>query len=803
MEKIAEEVKLVEVEEEMKRSYIDYAMSVIVGRALPDARDGLKPVHRRILYAMYDMGMYPGRPYKKCARIVGEVLGKYHPHGDMAVYDALVRMAQDFSSRHVLIDGHGNFGSIDGDSAAAMRYTEARLSPLAMELLRDIEKETVEFVPNFDESLKEPQVLPARFPNLLVNGSSGIAVGMATNIPPHNLREVIEAVVYLIDNPNATLPEILKIIKGPDFPTGGLILGKKSLAKVYETGRGPVKVRARAVIEEGDKPRIVVTEIPFQVNKSSLAAKIAELAREKKIPEITDLRDESDREGLRLVIELKKDCIPQIVLNRLYKHTQLEVAFGVNILALVDGVPRTLSLLDALQHYLNYQEEVVRRRTEFDLKKAKERLHLTEGLLIALENLDEVIELIKNSLDPAEARERLMKRFALSPEQAQAILDMKLQRLTQLEREKLEEEATALREKIIELQSILDSREKLLGVVKEELVELKNKYGEPRRTKIVAQAEELTVEDLVSDDEVIVTLSSLGYVKRLPLDTYRVQKRGGKGVLGTNLKEGDYIRRVLIARNHDYLLLFSNRGRVYRLKVYEVPEASRQARGQAVVNLIPLSAEERIIDLVAVREFENDKNLVFSTSKGLVKKTPLVAYDCSRRSGLQAIALRAGDELVGVTLTTGKEKLALFTREGQAIVFKEENVRAMGRVAAGVRGIKLKNPADRVVDFERVRLGEEVLLITENGYGKRTSWQEFPTYRRGGMGVRALKIDERRGFLALARGIESGSELIIATASGQIIKLNSKGIPRMKRAAYGVKVVQVSQEDHVVALGKA
>lgn len=803
MEKIAEEIKLVEVDEEMKRSYIDYAMSVIVGRALPDARDGLKPVHRRILYAMYDMGMYPGRPYKKCARIVGEVLGKYHPHGDMAVYDALVRMAQDFSSRHVLIDGHGNFGSVDGDAAAAMRYTEARLAPLAMELLRDIEKETVDFSPNFDESLKEPQVLPARFPNLLVNGSSGIAVGMATNIPPHNLKEVIEAVVYLIDHPGATLPEILRIIKGPDFPTGGLILGKKSLERVYESGRGPVKVRARAVIEEGEKPRIIITEIPYQVNKASLAAKIAELAREKKLSEITDLRDESDREGLRLVIELKRDCIPQIVLNRLYKHTQLEVTFGVNMLALVDGVPKTLSLLDALKYYLDYQEEVVRRRTEFDLRKAREKLHITQGLLIALENLDEVIELIKGSLDPAEARTKLMERFALSQEQAQAILEMKLQRLTQLERGRLEEEAAALREKIAHLQEILSGRERLLAVVKEELNEIMNKFGEPRKTRIVARAEELTIEDLVSDEEVIVTLSSLGYIKRLPLNTYRVQKRGGKGVLGTNLKEGDYIRQVIVARNHDYLLLFSNRGRVYRLKVYEVPEVSRQARGQSLVNLIPLSAEEKIVDLIAVREFEEKKNLVFSTSKGQVKKTALVAYNCSRRSGLQAISLRAGDELVGVTLTAGDEKLALFTREGQAIVFKEDDVRPMGRVASGVRGIKLKNLEDRVVDFERVREGEEVLLITENGFGKRTSWQEFPTYRRGGMGVRAIKIDQRRGFLALARGIERESELVIGTASGQIIKLNSQGIPRMKRAAFGVKVVQVAQGDKVVALGRA
>ncbi len=803
MERIAEKIRLVEVEEEMKRSYIDYAMSVIVGRALPDVRDGLKPVHRRILYAMYDMGMYPGRPYKKCARIVGEVLGKYHPHGDMAVYEALVRMAQDFSSRHVLIDGHGNFGSVDGDSAAAMRYTEARLSPLAMELLRDIEKETVDFVPNFDESLTEPQVLPARFPNLLVNGSSGIAVGMATNIPPHNLREVIDAVVYLIDNPQATLADLLKIVKGPDFPTGGLILGKKSLAKVYETGRGPIRVRAKAVIEEGERPRIVITEIPFQVNKSSLAAKIAELAREKKIPEVTDLRDESDREGLRLVIELKRDCVPQIVLNRLYKHTQLEITFGVNLLALCDGVPRTLSLLEALRYYLDHQEEVVRRRTEFDLRKAKEKLHLTEGLLVALENLDEVIELIKSSLDPAEAREKLIKQFVLTQEQAQAILDMKLQRLTQLERERLEEEAAALREKMAELEGILGSREKLLGVIKEELIEVKNRFGEPRKTRIVARAEELTVEDLVSDDEVIVSLSSLGYIKRLPINTYRVQKRGGKGILGANLKEGDYVRQIIIARNHDYLLLFSNRGRVYRLKVYEVPEASRQARGQALVNLIPLSAEERIIDLVAVREFESGKFLVFSTSKGLVKKTPLEAYDCSRRSGLQALALDSGSELVGVTLTSGREKLALFTREGQAIVFKEEDVRPMGRVARGVIGIRLKNPDDRVVDFERVRPEEEVLLITENGFGKRTLWKDFPTHHRGGKGVRALKIDTRRGFLALARGIESNSKLIIATAGGQVIKLDAKEIPRMKREAFGVKLVQISPGDQVVALGKA
>lgn len=791
------QIKQVEIEEEMKRSYIDYAMSVIVGRALPDVRDGLKPVHRRILYAMYDMGMLPGHPFKKCARIVGEVLGKYHPHGDMAVYDALTRLAQGFASRYPLIEGHGNFGSVDGDAPAAMRYTEARLSPLAMEALRDIDKETVPFVPNFDETLNEPQVLPCRFPNLLANGSSGIAVGMATNIPPHNLSEVIDGVVMLIGNPEADISDLMKVIKGPDFPTGGIILGRKGIKEAYATGRGVIKVRGKAQIEE-DRGRfkIVITELPYQVNKSRLAAKIAELAREGKIKEISDLRDESDREGIRLVIELKRDAIPQIALNKLYKHTQLETVFGVNMLALVDGVPRTLNLKQMLSHYLEHQKEIVYRRTSFNLRKAEERSHIIEGLLIALSHLDEVIEVIRKSRDPQQARERLMKRFKLTQTQAQAILDMKLQRLTRLEREKLEGEHAELREKIKGFKEILACEKRLLQVVKEELLEVKKKYGDERRTQISRDGGEITIEDLIADEEVLISLTGKGYIKRLPPSVYRQQRRGGKGVVGTSLKEGDWVSRVYIATTHSHVLFFTNRGRVYRLKVHQIPEAGRTARGQAIVNLLPLKPGEKVMAAIAVKDFEEGKYILFVTKKGLVKKTSLKEYENIRSTGIVALILRVGDELVQARLTDGSREMALFTRLGKSIRFSEKEIRPMGRAASGVKGISLVSEEDSVVGAVVVDEGD-VLLVTEKGYGKRTPWSAFPIQRRGGQGVKAISFMPQKGHLAGAITIKGKEEVVLVTQSGQVIRIKARGISRLGRYAQGVRLINLSPDDAV------
>jgi DNA gyrase subunit A len=791
------QIKQVEIEEEMKRSYIDYAMSVIVGRALPDVRDGLKPVHRRILYAMYDMGMLPGHPFKKCARIVGEVLGKYHPHGDMAVYDALTRLAQDFASRYPLIEGHGNFGSVDGDAPAAMRYTEARLSPLAMEALRDIDKETVPFVPNFDETLNEPQVLPCRFPNLLVNGSSGIAVGMATNIPPHNLSEVIDGVVMLIENPEVDISDLMKVIKGPDFPTGGIILGRRGIKEAYATGRGVIKVRGKAQIEE-EKGRfkIVVTELPYQVNKSRLAAKIAELAREGKIKEISDLRDESDREGIRLVVELKRDAIPQIALNKLYKHTQLETVFGVNMLALVDGVPKTLNLKETLSHYLEHQKEVVYRRTSFNLRKAEEKSHIIEGLLIALSHLDEVIEVIRKSRDPQHARERLMKKFKLTQTQAQAILDMKLQRLTRLEREKLEGEHAELRKKIKGFKEILAREERLLQVVKEELLEVKKKYGDERRTKISRDGGEITLEDLIADEEVLISLTGKGYIKRLPPSVYRQQRRGGKGVVGASLKEGDWVSQVYIATTHSHVLFFTNRGRVYRLKVHQIPEAGRTARGQAIVNLLPLKPEERVMAAIAVKDFEEGKYILFVTKKGLVKKTSLQEYENIRSTGIVALILREGDELVQARLTDGSREMALFTRLGKSIRFSEKEIRPMGRAASGVKGISLISEEDSVVGAVVVKEGD-VLLVTEKGYGKRTPWSAFPKQRRGGQGVKAISFMPQKGHLAGAITAKGKEEIVLVTQSGQVIRIKARGISRMGRYAQGVRLINLSPDDAV------
>ncbi|MEJ5185693.1 MAG: DNA gyrase subunit A, partial [Candidatus Geothermincolales bacterium] len=714
-------IKTVEIGEEMQRSYIDYAMSVIVGRALPDVRDGLKPVHRRILYGMYEQGLTPNKPYRKSARVVGDVMGKYHPHGDAAIYETLVRMAQDFSCRYELVDGHGNFGSVDGDSPAAMRYTEARLSPISMELLRDIEKDTVDFVPNYDGSLKEPTVLPSRFPNLLANGSSGIAVGMATNIPPHNLAELIDATVALIRDPDLTVNDLMKYVQGPDFPTGGMILGTDGIRDAYTTGKGTVKVRGRAHIETSKSGRasIVITEIPYMVNKARLVEKIAELVRDKKVEDISDLRDESDRTGMRLVVELKKDAVPQVVLNQLYKHTQLQDSFGVNMLALVDGVPRVLNLKEALQHYIDHQVTVVTRRTKFDLDRAEKRAHILEGLLVALANLDRVIALIRGSKTVQEAREGLMNEFALSEEQAQAILDMRLQRLTAMEREKVKEEHGELLKEIARLREILADENKLKGIIIEELEEIKEKFGDPRRTQIVPDYREIDIEDLIAREEVVVIITHDGYIKRIPIATYRTQRRGGKGTLGMNLKEGDFVEHLFVASTHHFVHFFTNKGKSYRLKVYEIPEGSRTSRGQALVNLLPIQGEEKICSIIAAGEYSEDLYLVMVTRNGMIKKTPFTAYDSPRKDGIIAINLAEGDEVIDTRLTDGNKDLVLVTRRGQAIRFPETDCRPMGRDTMGVRGISL-DPGDEVIAMGIADEDADLLVVSERGYGKRT-----------------------------------------------------------------------------------
>lgn len=795
-------IEPVEIEEEMKRSYIDYAMSVIVGRALPDVRDGLKPVHRRILYAMYDMGMFPGKPYKKCARIVGEVLGKYHPHGDAAVYDTMVRMAQDFSCRYELIDGHGNFGSVDGDSPAAMRYTEARLSRLAMELLRDIDKKTVDFTPNFDESLQEPMVLPSRFPNLLVNGSSGIAVGMATNIPPHNLGEVIDGAVMLIDNPEATIKDLMRAIKGPDFPTGGIIVGRGGTKEAYETGRGSIRMRGKATIEETEgRKRIIVTEIPYQVNKARLAEKIAELVKEKKLAGISDLRDESDRSGMRLVVELKREAVPKVVLNNLYKHTQLETPFGVIMLALVDGMPRVLSLPEALRNYIGHQKGVVARRTKFELAKAEERAHILEGLLVALKNLDEVIKTIRRSKMVEEARGRLVEKFALSEAQAQAILDMRLQRLTGMEREKVETEHKELVATVKRLRAILADERKVTELAKSELLEIKKKYADARRTQIVGGKTEMDIEDLIAEEEMVVTITHAGYVKRLPVTTYRRQRRGGRGVVGTNLREGDFVEHLFVSSTHHYTLFFTNKGKVYRLKVHELPLVSRTSRGQAIVNILPFAQDEKIAAVIAVRDFDQDRYLMLATRKGLVKKTPLKEYDSSRRDGIIALALKEDDELVGVKLTGGDEEVILVTRGGQAIRFKEADARPMGRVAMGVRGIKL-GEGDEVLGMEVVQKGTDLFVVTENGCGKRTPASKYPLQARGGKGVRTIKLVSDKGRLAGAKMVDKHHELMVISSEGVVIRVPVKGVSRMGRHTQGVRIMNLKDQDRVSTLAR-
>ena len=788
---------------EMKQSFIEYSMSVITARALPDVRDGLKPVHRRILYAMNESGIYPNRPHKKSAWTVGEVIGKYHPHGDAAVYDTMVRLAQWFSMRTPLIDGHGNFGNIDGDGAAAMRYTESRLAKPAMELLRDLQKDTVDWQPNYDESLAEPQVLPARFPNLLVNGSSGIAVGMATNIPPHNLAEAVEATCMLIDNPDATTEELMTVMPGPDFPTGARIMGSDGIRQAYETGRGSITVRAKAHVEstKTGRNRLVFTEIPYQVNKGNLQEKIAQLVNEKRIEGISDMRDESTQKGIRLVIELKKGVIPQVVLNNLYKYTSLQNTFGVNNLALVNGVPKCLSLRDMLRCYIDHQVDVVTRRTRFDLKKAQARAHILEGYLLALDHIDEVIHIIRSSQTDAEASQRLIERFGFTPEQTNAILEMKLRRLTGLERDKIEEELAGLRRAIAYYEDLLAHEEKILGVIKDEMREISKKYADKRRTEIAAAERDLDVEDLIADEDMVVTITHTGYVKRIPVAAYRSQKRGGKGVSGVSLKEDDVISEMFIASTHEYVLFFTNRGKVYRLKVHELPIGTRQARGTAIVNLLPFEEGEKIASVISCREFPDDEYLLFATKSGMVKKTVMSAYDRSRRDGIIAINLKAGDALLDVRRVREGDRVIMATTAGKAIVFEEEQVRATGRDTSGVRGITLKDDAE-VLGMEISNGKGDLFVITERGYGKRTPVADYPLQNRGGQGVYTIQMTPRKGKLAAMKTVGPQHELFIITEGATVIRVKTSEISQTGRATQGVKMMNVADGDRVTAVAR-
>ena len=790
-----------ELSKEMRTSFLEYSMSVIVSRALPDVRDGLKPVHRRILYAMNESGITPKRPHAKSARTVGDVIGKYHPHGDSAVYDTMVRLAQPFSMRVPLVDGHGNFGSIDGDSAAAMRYTEARLDKPAMELLRDLDKETVDFQPNYDESLQEPVVLPSRFPNLLVNGSSGIAVGMATNIPPHNLGEAIDATCMMIDNPDCTVDDLMKVLPGPDFPTGGIIMGRKGIRDAYETGKGSLTIRSKCRIEEGKngKHSIVVSEIPYQVNRTNLLKKIADLIRDKKLPEISNVHDGADRHGIDIIIELKQNAIPQVVLNKLYKHTQLQVGFGCNMLALVNGVPRVLSLKEILHYYILHQEEVVERRTRYDLAKAEARAHILEGFVIALDNIDEVIQIIRSSSTDREAKDVLMERFKLSEKQSEAILEMKLRRLTGLEREKIEAELKELREKIDYYKRLLSDKDLVKQVIKEELTEIKEKFSSARITKITDEAKDLDVEDLIAEEEVAITVTKAGYVKRLPMATYRQQKRGGKGMQGVNLKEADFVEHLFISSTHAYLLFFSSRGRVYRLKAYEIPEASRHARGTAIVNVLPLEKGETIAAVIATKDFPEDEYLMFATSSGMVKKTSMKLYDRTRRDGLIAINLKENDTLISVQRVAEGEKVMMVSSAGKAIMWDESEVRAMGRDTMGVRGMTVNADA-RVLGMEIARPGTELLVITELGYGKRTPVEEYPSHHRGGQGVYTITMTAKKGLLSAMKIVEENDEIMIITEEGVVVRTPVSGVSQLGRSTQGVHVMNVAGKDKVSAV---
>jgi DNA gyrase subunit A len=794
------------LEDEMKSAYIDYAMSVIVGRALPDVRDGLKPVHRRVLYAMSELGLGPTRGFVKCSRIVGETMGNYHPHGDASIYDTLVRLAQEFSMRYPLVDGQGNFGSVDDDPPAAMRYTEARLTRMAMEMLRDLDMDTVDFAPNYDGRTQEPLVLPARFPNLLVNGSSGIAVGMATNIPPHNLREVANAVVAYIDDPSLQVEDLMKHIQGPDFPTGGAILGRQGIREAYETGRGRVRVRALAHIEplSHGKEAIIVTELPYQVKKGGpggLVEKIADLVREKKISEISDLRDESDRNGMRLVIELKRDALPKVVLNKLYKHTPMQSTFGVNMVALVEGVPRTLNLREVIHHYVQHQREVIVRRTKHELSQKEARRHVLEGLLIAIDNLDAVIELIRGSRDRDAARTGLVEQFSLSVIQAEAILALRLSQLTALETDDIKQEHADVTERIAELRAILGDELRVLGLIKEELGEIADRFEDDRRTQITASEDEIDIEDLIADQQMVITITKSGYIKSLPLATYRKQHRGGVGVTGMDMKDGDYIEHLFICSTHDYLLFFTNRGKVYRSKVYELPEAQRTAKGRALVNILPLREGERVQSVLSTRDFGESKYVVFATRKGMIKKTELALYNTPiKADGIIAINIRDDDELVDVRNVDEGDTIIMVSRSGQASRFEEGKVRSMGRATAGVRGMNVSQKDNAVLVMDVARPDQDLLVVTENGYGKRTAIDDYPIKGRGTMGVKTIALTDKKGALAGALVVREHQELVFISQNGMVQRTAARGINRYGRASQGVRVMNVREDDRVSAV---
>jgi len=792
------------IEDEMRQSFMDYAMSVIISRALPDVRDGLKPVHRRVLYAMYDAGNTPDRPYKKSARLVGDIMGKYHPHGDTAIYDTIVRMAQDFNLRYPLVDGQGNFGSIDGDNAAAMRYTEIRMAPLAEEMLADIDKETVDFNPNYDDSLKEPAVLPSRIPNLLVNGSAGIAVGMATNIPPHNLREIIDGLVELIENPDITIRQLMKHIPGPDFPTGGFIHGKEPIVQAYTEGKGIVQMRGKAFIEtvkRTGKEQIIISEIPYMVNKKRLIEQIAELVNEKKIEGIADIRDESDRDGMRIVVELKRDTLPDIVINQLYKHTGLQDSFGINMLAIVDDRPKILNLKEALKCFIDHRREVVTRRTAYDLRKAEERLHILAGLRIALDNLDAVITLIRNSQDPKVAKDGLMANFGLSEIQAQAILDMRLQRLTGLERDKILQEHRETVEVIAKLRAILADEKEIYKIIVDELKEIKKNYGDERRTQIVNRAEDISIEDLIVDEDMAVTISHEGYIKRNAVTLYRAQRRGGKGKIGTTTREEDFVEYLFIASMHSYILFFTTTGKVYWIKVHELPQASRAARGKPIVNLLSLEPGERISAFLSVREFQGDRYVVFATKKGLIKKTELMSYSNPRANGIRAISLEDKDEVIGVRLTDGLQEIILSTADGQNIRFREDQVRPTGRGAYGVVGMRL-DEGDCLVSMEILSLGADILTVSENGFGKRTKADEYRITSRGGKGIITMKTTDKTGRVVGVQQVTEDDQLMLVTNKGKIIRLRIKDIRVIGRNTQGVHLIDVEEGERVVSLAR-
>ncbi|MBC8287633.1 MAG: DNA gyrase subunit A [Nitrospinae bacterium] len=800
-----ETIEPINIDDEMKNSYLDYAMSVIIGRALPDVRDGLKPVHRRALYAMHETGNVWNKPYKKSARIVGDVMGKYHPHGDQAIYDTIVRLAQEFSQRHPLVDGQGNFGSIDGDSAAAMRYTEIRMEEITGELLRDLEKNTVQFVPNYDDSLEEPSVLPASFPQLLVNGSSGIAVGMATNIPPHNLAEIIDATVHVVDNPDCTIEDLIALVPGPDFPTRGIIQGRNGIWSAYKTGRGIIRVRGRAEIEpmeKGDRERIIINELPYQVNKARMVEKIAELVRDKRLEGISDLRDESDRDGIRVVVELKKGTVGQVVLNSLYKNTQLQDTFGVILLALVNQQPRVLNLKEFLHHFILFRKEVVTRRTEFDLKKAREKEHILEGLATALDNLDAVVQLIRNAPDPATARDGLMTEFGLSEIQAKAILEMRLQRLTGLERQKIIEDLEVTREQIKELLKILAHEEIKLSIIKEELLEIKNKYSNERRTEIGDTDEgDLVIEDLIADEDAVVVYTRSGYIKRQTVDNYRAQRRGGKGIRGMNLKEEDVVEKLFIASTLSHLLVFTSIGKIHALRVYSIPEVSRIAKGKSIANLLRLQPGESIASILSLREFEEDKFVMVATERGIVKKTSLMAYRKPRQGGIIGLTIDEGDRVIGAELCDGKSDILLATEKGFSIRFNEEEVRPIGRTGRGVRGIRLKK-GDRVVGAEIVQAGNKLLTVTSNGYGKRTPMEEYPQQGRGGMGVMTIRCNEKIGTVVGVQQVDEQDQLLVITSDGNIVRMRVNEISLIGRNTQGVRLVGTGKDNQVVSIEK-